>query len=63
MAPVKDDMQIHEKHSILSEAPDIIKLLEENIGRILFDINPNKKFFDPPLKSYFASLISFTSVL
>jgi len=44
MAPVKDDMQIHEKHSILSEAPDIIKLLEENIGRTLFDINHSKTF-------------------
>ena len=27
---------------------DTIKLLEENIGRILFDINHNKIFFDPP---------------
>ena len=44
MAPVKDDMQIHEKHSILFEAPDIIKLLEENIGRTLFDINHSKTF-------------------
>ena len=28
--------------------PDIIKLLEENIGRTLFDINQSKIFFDPP---------------
>ena len=27
---------------------DTIKLLEENIGRILFDINCRKIFFDPP---------------
>ena len=27
---------------------DTIKLLEENIGRILFDINHSKIFFDPP---------------
>ena len=28
--------------------PDTIKLLEENIGRTLFDINHSKIFFDPP---------------
>ena len=27
---------------------DSIKLLEENIGRTLFDINHSKIFFDPP---------------
>ena len=27
---------------------DTIKLLEENIGRTLFDINHSKFFFDPP---------------
>ena len=27
---------------------DTIKLLEENIGRTLFDINHSKVFFDPP---------------
>ena len=27
--------------------PDTIKLLEENIGRTLFDINHSKVFFDP----------------
>ena len=29
-------------------SPDTIKLLEENIGRTLFDINHSKIFFDPP---------------
>ena len=28
--------------------PDTIQLLEENIGRTLFDINPRKIFYDPP---------------
>ena len=28
--------------------PDTIKLLEENIGRTLFDVNHSKTFFDPP---------------
>ena len=28
--------------------PDTIKLSEENIGTILFDINHSKIFFDPP---------------
>ena len=32
----------------LSVRPDTINLLEENIGRILFDINHSKIFFDPP---------------
>ena len=27
---------------------DTIKLLEENIGRTLFDINHSKTLFDPP---------------
>ena len=28
--------------------PDTIKLLEENIGKTLFDIKHSKIFFDPP---------------
>ena len=32
----------------LNVRPDTIKLLKENIGRILYDINHSKILFDPP---------------
>ena len=34
--------------SLRSLRPGTIKLLEENIGRILYDINHSKLLFDPP---------------
>ena len=32
----------------LNVRPDTIKILEENIGRMLFDINHSNILFDPP---------------
>ena len=32
----------------LNVRPDTVKLLEENVGRTLFDINHSKILFDPP---------------
>ena len=32
----------------LNVRPDTTILLEENIGRMLYDINHSKIFFDPP---------------
>ena len=32
----------------LNVRPQTIKLLDENIGRILYDINHNKILYDPP---------------
>ena len=34
----------------LNVRPDTIKLLEENIGRTLYDVNHSKILFDPPLR-------------
>ena len=32
----------------INVSPDTIKLLEENIGRTLYDINQSKILYDPP---------------
>ena len=35
---------------VLNVRPETIKLLEENIGRTLDDINQSKILYDPPLR-------------
>ena len=39
---------IHKNKLKMDSRPDTIKLLEENIGRTLFDSNHSKIFLDPP---------------
>ena len=34
----------------LNVRPDTIKLLEENLGKTLYDISQSKILFDPPLR-------------
>ena len=42
----------------LNVSPDTIKLLEENIGRTLYDINHSKILFDPPREMEIKTKIS-----
>ena len=39
---------IHKDKVKMDSRPETIKLLEENIGRILYDINHSKILYDPP---------------
>ena len=36
----------------LNVRPDTVKLIEENVGRTLFDINHSKILFDPPPREW-----------
>ena len=46
----------------LNVRPETIKLLKENIGRILHDINQSKILYDPPPKVMEIKKISGTSL-
>ena len=39
---------IHKDKLKMDQSPEMIKLLEENIGRTLDDINQSKILYDPP---------------
>jgi len=45
----------------INARPETIKLLEENLGRILNDINQSKILYDPPLQ--FSSVLFSSSVM
>ena len=42
------DIGREKENKDLNVRPDTTKLLEENIGRTLYDINHSKILFDPP---------------
>ena len=41
---------IHKNKLQMDSRPDTMKLLEENIGQTLSDINDSSNFSDPPLR-------------
>ena len=43
----------------LNVRPDTIKLLEENLGKTLYDINQSKILFDPPPREMEIKIKSF----